>query len=568
LPHSHIFRALGLSALLLGTALAPAQADDGFAGAYLAARTADQSADYVAVVEYGARALAADPENAGLMEGLIIAQIGLGQIEQAVPVARRLMAIRDGNQVAGLVLAADAMKREDWTAVLSQMEAGVSVGGFLDRMIEAWSMVGSGQMSRAIAIFDQLAAEAGTRQAALIQKALALALVGDHEGAARIFSGEEEVLQLNRAGIIAYAQVLSQLERNPDAADMLATAFSNTSDTEITTLREELEAGKPIPFTAVSGAREGLSQLFYEVAESLAGETDPGLVLIYARISEYLDPATVGATLVAAAVLEEVENYALAADAYARVPPEHEAFAQAQLGRAQALRRMERVEEAIETLENLIASRPDLAPVHAALGDTYRFEQRFAEATPHYDDAIALYDADRPAQWSVYFARGITLEREGRWAEAERDFRKALELSPDQPSVLNYLGYSYVEMRENLDEALDMIQRAVAARPFDGYIRDSLGWVYYRLGRYEEAVGEMERAVELMPIDPVLNDHLGDTYWAVGRIREARFQWSRALSFVTDETNIEELNPDRIRRKLEVGLDVVLDEEGGEPITR
>ncbi|MCB1328433.1 MAG: tetratricopeptide repeat protein, partial [Maritimibacter sp.] len=175
---------------------------------------------------------------------------------------------------------------------------------------------------------------------------------------------------------------------------------------------------------------------------------------------------------------------------------------------------------------------------------------------------------EQPSQWRVYFARGITYERRGDWAAAEADFRKALALSPEQPSVLNYLGYSLVERRENFDEALDMIKRAVGARPYDGYIRDSLGWVYYRLARYEDAVAEMERAVELLPLEPVLNDHLGDTFWAVGRLREARFQWRRALSFITDDTDLDELNPDRIRRKLEVGLDVVLDEEGGEPIQK
>ena len=113
-----------------------------------------------------------------------------------------------------------------------------------------------------------------------------------------------------------------------------------------------------------------------------------------------------------------------------------------------------------------------------------------------------------------------------------------------------------------------MIQRAVASRPFDGYIRDSLGWVFCRLGRYDEAVEEMERAVELMPTDPVLNDHLGDVYWAVDRKREARFQWSRALSFITDETDPDELKPERVRQKLELGLDAVLEAEGGEPIKR
>ena len=568
MPLSELFRPLGLSALLLGATLAPLQAQDGLAGAYLAARSADQGADYGAVVTYGTRALAGDPENSGLMEGLIVAQVGLGDIAQAIPVARRLSALEPRNQIAGLVLISDAMKQENWSAVLDMQAGGVSVGGFLDEMIEAWALVGKGQMNRAITVFDSLSNDTGIGEATLVQKALALAHVGDYEGAARIFSGEDTVLRLNLDGIVAYAQILSQLERNPDAVDLINQSFPGTSDADLVQLRDELAAGKPIPFDAVSGARDALSRLFHQVADSLAGEADPGLVLIYARIAEYLDPANVGAILVAAQVLEEMENYALAADAYARITEDSRAYPDAQLGRAIALRRMDRVEEAIAVLTKLANARPKLAAVHSSIGDTYRFEQRFTEATPHYDAAIALYEEDRPAQWAVYFARGITLERQSRWDEAERDFRKALELFPDQPSVLNYLGYSYVEKRENLDEALDMIERAVAARPYDGYIRDSLGWVFYRLGRYDDAVREMERAVELMPVDPVLNDHLGDTYWAVGREREARFQWSRALSFITDETNLDELNPDRIRRKLEVGLDVVLEEEGGEPINR
>ena len=248
------------------------------------------------------------------------------------------------------------------------------------------------------------------------------------------------------------------------------------------------------------------------------------------------------------------------------MPDDNRAWPSAQLGRASALKEMGRIDDAIAVLTSAVQVHPDLAFLHAAIGDALRGEQRYAEATPHYDAAIARYETERPEQWGVYFARGITLERQGQWDKAEADFRKALELSPDQPSVLNYLGYSLVERRENFDEALDMIKRAVAARPYDGYIRDSLGWVYYRLGRYQEAVAEMERAVELMPLEPVLNDHLGDTYWAVGRTREAQFQWRRALSVITDDTDLEALDPDRIRRKLEVGLDALLTEETGEPI--
>jgi Flp pilus assembly protein TadD len=187
--------------------------------------------------------------------------------------------------------------------------------------------------------------------------------------------------------------------------------------------------------------------------------------------------------------------------------------------------------------------------------------ERYDDASKAYDTAIALLEGTEAEDWFLYYVRGITHEREDRWPLAEADFRKALELNPNHPSVLNYLGYSFVEMQINLDEALQMIETAVNLRPRDGYITDSLGWVYYRLGRYEEAVDWMESATQLMPVDPIINDHLGDVYWAVGRKREARFQWMRALSFEPEE---EDAN--RIRRKLEVGLDVVLSEEGADPL--
>jgi tetratricopeptide (TPR) repeat protein len=562
--------ASGLAALLALTSLPalPALAAEDYAGAYLAARHANIEGDYAAVVEFGTRALARDPENRGLMEGLIIAQVGLGRLDDAVPVARRLISLAPDDQIAGLVMLADTLQREAWEAADKLFDDGLNMGPLMNDLIRAWTAIGQGRMSHAVELFDGLASNEGSAEAALFQKAMALALVGDYEGAADILGGGEMTLRLNRNGIIAYAQILSQLERNPDAVDMLDRAFADTTDPELTTLRAELMAGKPIAFDAVASARAGLSQLFYEVGDSLQGETDPGLVLIYARMAEHLKPDNTGAILLSAQVLEDLERYELAAEAYDRITPENRAYPQAQLGKATALRRIGETDAGIAVLEGLAKDYPDISAVQIALGDALRFEQRYGEATPFYDAAIAMFTGDNPGQWAVYFARAITLEREGQWDKAEADFRKALELSPDQPSVLNYLGYSYVEQKKNLDEALGMIERAVAARPFDGYIRDSLGWVFYRLGRYDEAVEEMERAVELMPTDPVLNDHLGDVYWAVDRKREARFQWSRALSFITDETDPDELKPERVRRKLEVGLDVVLEEEGGDPIRR
>ncbi|WP_288929854.1 tetratricopeptide repeat protein [uncultured Maritimibacter sp.] len=563
-------RTLGVASFLALTALPiSAQSTDGFTGAYLAARSADANADFEALVEYGTRALAERPDNAGIMEGLLVAHLGLGQIDQAVPVARRLVEMSEGNELGQIVLLGDAMGREDWAAVEDTMNGGFSVGGLMDPLILAWTAIGDGRMSRALEIFEELSQDDVAKQVSAFQKAQALAYVGDYEGAAAILSGAAGVeLALNRSGVIAYAQILSQLERNDDAIALLDAQLPNTGDEEIAMLRAELESGATVEFDSVKSPKDGLSALFYNVAEVLANDASPSLVLIYARLSQFLDPENVSATLLCAAVFEDMQNHELAVQTYDQIAPDSRAYVQAMMGKASALRRSDQADAGIETLTTLADRYPDLAPVHVALGDAYRYEEAWPEAIAAYDRAISLYPEEVAAQWAVYFARGIVNERGGRWDDAERDFRKALELEPDQPSVLNYLGYSLVEKRENLDEALGMIEKAVDQRPNEGYIVDSLGWVYYRLGRYEEAVPQMEKAVSLMPVDPVVNDHLGDVYWAVGRTREAEFQWSRALSFITDETNLEEVKPDRIRRKLEVGLDKVLEEEGGDPILR
>ena len=204
--------------------------------------------------------------------------------------------------------------------------------------------------------------------------------------------------------------------------------------------------------------------------------------------------------------------------------------------------------------------------VHSTLGDVLRAREDWAGAIAAYDRALERVPEDTQMRWVLYYSRGIAHERSGDMAASEADFRAALAVNPEQPQVLNYLGYSLVEQHRNLDEALDMIERAVAASPDSGYIVDSLGWVFYRLGRYNEAVGQMERAVELLAVDPVVNDHLGDVYWAVGRHREAEFQWRRAISFV-DPTDVDgEADPERMRRKLDMGLDKVLEEEGAPPL--
>jgi tetratricopeptide (TPR) repeat protein len=186
---------------------------------------------------------------------------------------------------------------------------------------------------------------------------------------------------------------------------------------------------------------------------------------------------------------------------------------------------------------------------YLALGGVYSSKENFRAAAAVYDQAVARLDKPETSNWNIFYQRGIAYERLKEWPKAEPNFRKALELHPEQPQVLNYLGYSWVDMDMNLEEGLDMIRKAVELRPSDGYIVDSLGWAYYKLGRFEEAVTELERAVSLKPDDPILNDHLGDAYWRVGRKLEATFQWSHARDMKPEPDVLAQ-----VQKKLAEGL--------------
>ena len=537
------------------------------AGSYLAARSAMFESDYDAAAQYYARALVRDPTNQSMLENASTAFLGLGDIDRAATMAERYRAAGGTSQLSSLILLGNAAREKDWDALLADLDAGQTVGPLFDGLAKSWALVGAGRMTEALAAFDDVASNEGVEAFGLYHKALALSSVGDFESAARIFSGEAgTTLRLTRRGVVAYAEVLSQLERNVDALDLIQQSFGASLDPYLEDLRARLEASEVVAFNSVRTPTDGLSEVYFSIASALRSEAQEEYTLLYARMAMALRPDHTDALLLTAELLEDLERYALATEVYDTVARDDPSFHAAEMGRADALRRSGREDAAVEVLQQLTESHGHLPLVHVSLGDTLRGLERFEEANKPYNTALDMIADPQPQHWIVYFARGITFERLDNWPAAEADFRKALELRPDQPQVLNYLGYSMLEMQINMDEALALIERAVEQRPDSGYIIDSLGWGLYRLGRYDEAVPHMEKAVERMPIDPIVNDHLGDVYWAVGRYREAEFQWHRALSFITDDTDLDDVDPDRIRRKLEVGLDAVLIEEGAPPL--
>lgn len=551
---SPLARGVILAAL---TAAALPLSAQGIAGPYLASRQASLSSDYSEGAGYFIQAIRNDPENMALLENALVTMIGKGDMDQVARIVEMFEATNGDSRIVDLAQNALLFKSGEYDQIPASPAAIDGIDPLFDSLVHAWAQLGQGDMSAASAAFEKIAENEDFASFAYYQQGLALAMVGDFEGANAILSGETfGPLTLSGRGIEAHAEVLLQLDRASDAQDLIDAALENSASADLTALRERIIAGEQVDFDFVTTAQDGAAEVYFNLAAILNGRAAPQTVLIYLRLAEHLREDHVQASIMAAETLIQLEQYELAVVAYGKVATDHPAYPLAELGRADALYADDRTEASLEVLDALTKSHIDNPLVHSAYGEMLAREERNEEAIAAYTKSLELRDPDQFSSWPVFYRRGIVSEALGDFESMEADFRKALDLSPNQPDVLNYLGYSLVEQRIKLDEALSMIETAVDERPQSGYIVDSLGWIFYRLGRFEDAVDPMERAVELLPIDPIVNDHLGDVYWKVGRKREAEFQWKRALSFEPIEAEA-----DRIRSKLEVGLDIVLEQE-------
>ncbi len=564
-PESHVTpinRTL-ISVLLFGAiSTAPVTAEH--SGSYLAGRIAGQGADFDAASLYFSRAFLNDPTNNLLRGGAVEAFVADGSFTGALPIAQALEKSDIPSEVARIVTTIFDIQSKSPADVIAAFAGGRVISPLIDDLIIGWAHVGNDDMSSAITAFNKMGTETGLEDFSNYHKALALAFTGDFGAADAVLSGDgEQRMPVTRRGLFTHAKILGALGRRDDALALIDGAFRRGVDPEIEALRAGISDEALPKFDVITGYADGVAEVFFMLAEAFAAEEGGSKVvpLQYTRAAIELSPTHTDAVLLGADILAELERHLEAAELLDTVPRDHPTALEAQLSKARAIEDSGDLDGSVEVLETLAKSYSDTAQVHLALGLKYAKQKDYEQATGAYDRALDLMGDTSPRHWFAYFERAISYERRGIWDKAEADFRRALELNPDQPSVLNYLGYSLLEENLKLDEALSLIEKAVSLRPDSGYIIDSLGWAYFLQGRYHDAVEPMERAVELEAIDPIVNDHLGDVYWAVGRKREAEFQWSRALSF---DPALEDV--DRIRRKLEVGLDVVRQEEGLDPI--
>jgi len=560
---SHILAAAALAGTMMVTTLPnPASAATSgfhaptrtFAGAFLAANAARERYDFTAAARFFDEALRFDPGNQGLRRDLMIALVTDGQIEAAVPHGEALKDDTGAARLARLLLGVDAVRESRYLDANALLSSGASndLETLMSGIMRAWALHGSGDTEGALALIDALDGPDWYALFASYHGALIADAAGMNEDAeARYAAGvddqaggsaspltylrlaEANARFLARNGNLAEAReaIARGLEIAPNNPDMLAVA--ETIDTP---------AGSR---SIIATPQRGAAEILLNLGSAINRDGAEDFAALYLELGRALWPNNAQILFELGGIAEALGQTDKAIRYYAAVPSDSPLAHISALQRGLALSDLDRNDEAKAQLRALIDADPNDFRGYLALGGVHSSLKEFDEAADVYAAAIEQLDLDEPRFWQVHYRLGIAYERTDRWPEAERVFKHTLTLVPDQPDVLNYLGYSWIDMNMNLDEGIEMIRTAVAQRPRDGYIVDSLGWAYYRLGEFEKAVEQLETATELRPRDMIINDHLGDAYWRVGRQLEATYQWSRALAMEGEEEDLAE-----IRQKL------------------
>lgn len=521
-------------------------------GSYLAARHASVDRDAGAAAAFYRAALRSDPKNNELLDRAFISALADGDMDEAVKLAERILTIDKNNRVARLVVGVRSLKQKQYAAAQQNINQSIRgpITDLVATLLSGWANYGAGNTQAAIASIDKLAGPEWYPIFKDLHAGLILELANKQKDAGARF---ERAYKLDDSALRVADAYARWLSRNKD--DAAASAVYESFDKKLARhplvlegLRET-KAGKKLS-PLVDSPQQGAAEALYGIGASLTRRGGEDLALVYLQLALYLNPNHSLALLSLADLYESVKKPQMAIKVYERVAANSPLKRNAQIQLATDLDAVDRTDEGIKILKTVVAEDPKDIEAIMALGNIERSRKKFEDCSTTYGKGIeaSAANGDKP-NWVFYYFRGICSERSKQWTSAEADLKKALELQPEQPHVLNYLGYSWIDQGINLDDAMKMIRRAVEQRPDDGYIVDSLGWAYYRIADYENAVKNLERAIDLKPEDPTINDHLGDAYWRVGRTLEAKFQWQHARDLKPDP---EELP--KIEAKMRDGL--------------
>ena len=508
---------------------------NGAMGAYLSGRSALLSGDPDTATQIFLKGLALEPDNSDLQNGAFIAALKSGRPE-ATELARQVQS----GVPAQLVLANADVKSGHWSAAERRFDGIVQKGPIqvLQPVLIAWSQFGDGRTDAALATLLPLT----TNQRLAGLYALHAALIADLAGRTPLAVQMYALAANNSGGTnIGLARILASWSaRNGQIAEARQkfAPFDNSAGNLALAVPNLIRHAADVQ---VHDAKEGLAEAYFALAGAMRGQDGNDLSDLLVRLTLDLRPHMSLALLMQADAFDEAGHTAEAQSTLESFDSADPLYPLVEMRQAAYLAKLNKTDAALAVLDRLQKDAPDRPEPYTLRADILRDAKRFPEAAAAYSGAIDRLGKPGPDAWALFYERGIAYDESKQPDPAEKDFLHALQLSPDQPFVLNYLGYSWTEQGRNLDRAHQMIERAVALRPDDGAIVDSLGWVELKRGNTKGAVQLLQRAVELQPADPTLNAHLGDAYWAAGRKLEAQFQWRRALVSSPDPEDVPKL---------------------------
>jgi tetratricopeptide (TPR) repeat protein len=533
------------------------------AGNFLAALAADNSRDSRGAAHFFREALRDDPRNAELLERAFVSSVQDGSFNDAFRLAERVTQRDPQNALAHLTLGVRALRNRQFQTARSSFQKAGGRGRNADlsaALLIGWTYVGSGDLKKALETVDRFT-DPQLAVYRLFYGGLMADVAGDRKEAARRLKAAYE-LDVNTIRLAdTYARYEARHGNRENAKTIYAKLAEKPNNLPfIASVKKVLDAdGVPEPL--VQNVAQGAAEVLYTSADiGGRGRGAELIALIYLQLANHLHGENDMVLISLAENFEQLKQYDRAIELFNRVPDESGIKTRTVIRSALALNESKRTPEALKLLAEWIARSPGEVTLHDTVASIHRGNKGWPEAVEASTKAIALIDRNDKNYWSLFYGRGIAYERNKQWPLAEADLKHALSLLPDEPRtepekaarahVLNHLAYSWVDMGLYIDESFVMLKKAVDLQPRDGYIIDSLGWAYFRLGKYEDAVRELEKAVDIKPSDPVLNDHLGDAYWKVGRTIEAQFQWNHARDLKPEPDELE-----KILRKIDKGLD-------------
>jgi tetratricopeptide (TPR) repeat protein len=519
-------------------------------GNYLSALIASADRDTPAAEVYYREALRADPRNPDLLERAFAAAVSNGDESSANSLGERLLTRDPNNNLARLAVAVYDIGQGQFASARAHLSSadGMRARDVTAALLTAWSYAGQSDLHRALDTLDRIHDQSVLAFRDYHAGLIAGLLGNPGEAQRRLKSAHDDDKNSLRFAD-AYARALA-VGGDLAGATKVYQDFSAIIPHHplIERALADLSANHALD-PLIRSAKEGAAEALYGLGSAGSRQGDELPALVYLRLSLYLRPSSDLTAVTLASLFERLKQGDEVIAAYQLVPASSPLKTGADIQIALELDGLGKADEAMRRLNEIVAARPHDVEALSALAELQRSTKKYVEAAATYDKAIAVVGIPQRDNWTLFYFRGICYERSKQWPKAEADFKKALELYPDQPLVLNYLGYSWVDQGLNLDEGFKMLRRAVELRPNDGYVVDSLGWAHFKLGQYAEATETLERAINLKPADPILNDHLGDAYWRVNRRIEAHFQWNHARDMSPDPEDLP-----AILKKIEVGL--------------